>query len=52
MVEWDEQRAAEIDWERFRKERLYRALKTERLPGPLPLSRRRDAESTENEPAQ
>lgn len=37
MAEWDEQRAAEIDWERFRTEKLYRALQTERgLPGRLP----------------
>ena len=38
MAEWDEQRAAEIDWERFRTEKLYRALQTGRgLPGPLPV---------------
>ena len=38
MAEWDEQRAAEIDWERFRTEKLYRALQTERgLPGRLPV---------------
>ena len=38
MAERDEQRAAEIDWERFRTEKLYRALQTERgLPGPLPV---------------
>jgi len=38
MADWDEQRAAEIDWERFRTEKLYRAVQTERgLPGQLPI---------------
>ncbi len=38
VADWDEHRAAEIDWERFRTEKLYRALQTERgLPGQLPV---------------